>query len=644
MANDLRKILYASGVEGRKDEEAIAKNQDDDERMLNRILRDMSWAATNYKDRDLEFDRCEHWYFRDHYDSQTLVTGDISANTPKDYSSNIEDEYLVTLNIPFSSVQRAHTMMTGENPIIEVLKSGDRGERVSKLLHGVMQINTHRWGTNPMHAAIFDQLLYGWGCISTTWNRNDWADEDTQFQGDRPLYEFPISVRAIPPKEIYPIPGGSLERWKAVIHRSYMKVFEVEDEWGVELHMNDEDNYEADENFDYTEPLDPSQEVEVLDYWCWQGTQIVHAVVAHNQFVMVPAVMKFYDSLPFTIFFCGTTTSDNPKNYGLSINYALIDTVSNMEWLTNRMMRVADLYADPTLVITRMNDDMIQTDPASKVIDLVEGESARYLSHQGSLPELDNLLGFFRSMADEEGFGTIAGASGIDTIAQQQNAMIKIFKPVENAQSAWEDINRKIIGLLQRFSWDTSIEVAGRLDGEESQQAFNFTMKGSDTKGCRDTKVRLRARFPLEELRNITAAATAKNAELIPVDVIRKRLLGAQDVAEWDRKILEERIKNSPEALGPIIQSRLRLIEQQSTVQSLVQQELQKAQQPNQVTERQSVGTQGAPENPAPTPLSPSAPSPESLIQQTINSSGVGIPDNGAPTSQPTPQPGGLNG
>jgi len=628
----MRKILYAKGLVTGKGEEEIAANEERDERFLNRVRSDLSWGLGYYRARNEEFERQERWYFRDHYDMPVPTSADENNNYPKDVNSNIEDEHLATINIPFSSVQKAHTLMTGETPIIEVLKDTNMGARVAKMLHGVMQINTRRWGSNPVHDAVFNQLLYGWGCVRTTWSRNEWEDADSGFKGDRPLYQFPVNVRSLHPREIYPIPGGVHEKWKAVIHYSTMKVYEVEDEWNVTLHMCDEDNTEGDENFDYTVPLDPEKEVEVIDYWCWEGSRIIHAVIAHNQFVMRPAEMKFYDSLPYTIFFCASTTSANPSNFGLGINYALVDSVSEIEWLVNRMLRIADLYADPTLVITRINDEPVQVDPFTKQIDLIEGEQAHYLTHNGSLPELDKLLGFFKSQVEDEGFSNIAGESGIDTIAQQQAAMLKIFKPVENAQAAWEDINRKVIGLIQRYSWDNSIEVAGKLSTDEEEEAFNFSLKGSDTKGCRETKVIIRARFPMEELRNMSAAVGFKNSELMPDDVIRRRFLGANDPKSWDRKIMSQRIKNSPEAVGALIQQQLMLLQQQSTVQAMVQEELAKAQ--NEVEMRGQPGTEGSAQVPPmnePSPVDPAA-----MQAMTEADAALGIADNPAPMGNPS--------
>tara|TARA_R110002020_G_scaffold65777_2_gene173442 strand:- start:14757 stop:16718 length:1962 start_codon:yes stop_codon:yes gene_type:complete len=636
----MREILYARGIEVGEGEAEIEASQERDERFLDRVMSDLKFGQSFYFERNQEFARQEKWYYRDHYDRSVPKSADVPISEQIDNTTNIENEHLVTLNIPFSSVQRAHTMMTGEDPIIEVLSGSSRADKVVKMLHSVYQLNSRRWGSNPVHDSIFNQLLYGWGVLRTTWSRNDYDDEDTDFQGDRPMYHFPIEIKSLDPYEVYPIAGGTHEQWKAVVHRTFMKVYEVEEQWGVTLNHNDEDR--VDEDLDYTEPLRPEKEVEVVDYWAWEGDQIIHTVVAHQQFVMRPSVMKFYDCLPFTIFHCAKTTSKVGGNMGLSVNYALVDSVSEMEWLLNRHMRIADLYADPTMVIRRVNDEPVDIEPGSGTIEILEGEDVYYLQFRGTLPDLDQLTQFFRVQVDEEGFSLPqAGQSGIDTIAQQQASLIKIFKPVENAQMALEDVNAKIVGLSQRYSWDDTIEVMGRMDSEDNVESFAFNIKGKDTKGMRNTKVNLRARFPLEELRNVAAAATLKNAELMPPKVVMKRLLHAQDPEAWRDEIMSTRAEDNPMVMQQLIDTQLQTIAQRSSIQKMVEEELNAlAQQgmapqqmegmpPEDMAMRGQPSQQGSPEAPAPMQPPPEQAQMEGLLAQM--GADQGMADNATP-------------
>ena len=637
----MRDILYAKGVEVGDGEAEIEANQERDNKFLDRMMADLKFGKVFYKERDQEFARQERWYYRDHYDRAGVKSADTPLTEQVDTSSNIENEHLVTLNIPFSSVQRAHTMMTGEDPIIEVLSNSSRADKVVKMLHSVYQLNTRRWGSNPIHDAIFNQLLYGWGVLRTTWSRNTYADDDTQFQGDRPMYHFPIEIKNLDPREVYPIAGGTHEQWKAVVHRTWMKAYEVEEQWGVQLNYNDTDR--EDEDLDWTTPLHPEKEVEVVDYWAWEGDSIIHAVSAHNQFVMRPSVMMFYDCLPFTIFHCAKTTSKQGGNMGLSVNYALVDSVAEMEWLLNRHMRIADLYADPTMVIRRVNDEPVDIEPGSGTIEILEGEDVYYLQFRGTLPDLDQLTNFFRIQIDEEGFTLPqAGSSGIDTIAQQQASLIKVYKPVENAQMALEDINAKVVGLSQRYSWDDNIEVMGRMDSEDNVESFAFNVKGKDTKGMRNTKVHLRARFPLEELRNVAAAATLKNSELMPTKVVMRRLLNAQDPDSWRDEILSTRAEDDPMVMQQLIGTQLQTIAQRSAIQQMVQEELANAAAPSQLTPDQIGGRgqmsqQGTPQSPAPMQPPPDQMQMEGLLAQL--GADQGMADNATPLPVPEENP-----
>ncbi len=643
----MREILYAKGVEVGEGEAEIEANEERDDKFLDRMMSDLKFGLSFYFERDQEFQRQERWYYRDHYDRSVPKTADVPISEQIDNTTNIENEHLVTLNIPFSSVQRAHTMMTGEEPVIEVLSGSSRADKVVRLLHSVYQLNTRKWGANPVHDAIFNQLLYGWGILRTTWSRNTYEDDDDDFQGDKPMYHFPIEIKNIDPSEVFPIAGGTHEQWKAIVHRTWMKVYEVEEQWDVQLNYNDADR--EDEDLDWTTPLHPEKEVEVVDYWAWEGDQIIHAVTAHSQFVMRPSVMKFYDCLPFTIFHCAKTTSKVGGNMGLSVNYALVDSVAEMEWLLNRHMRIADLYADPTMVIRRVNDEPVDIEPGSGTIEILEGEDVYYLQFRGTLPDLDQLTQFFRVQIDEEGFSLPqAGSSGIDTIAQQQASLIKVFKPVENVQMALEDVNAKIVGLTQRYSWETPIEVMGRMDSEDNVESFAFNIKGKDTKGMRNTKVHLRARFPLEELRNVAAAATLKNSELMPAKVVMKRLLHAQDPETWRDEILSTRAEDNPMVMQQLIDTQLQTIAQRSTVQQMVQEELSAlAEQgeeppaapmtPEDLAMRGQMSQQGTPEAPAPMGPPPDQMQMEGLLAQI--GADQGMADNATPLPVPEENP-----
>lgn len=600
----MRDVIYAEGAEPTEGEEALGSAFDED--MLNKVMADDGFARSFYAERNRYFDRMSKWFFGQHY----LDSVDNEDESPDFYNGdggNVESEHTVTLQMPFTTVVRAHTMMTNEFPAFEVMNKGDNPDRenkVEKFLYGVHHINKERWGRYPMSEAIFNQLLYGWGVVRVTWQRREW-EEDKSFKGDAPLYNFPIEVVSLNPDEVYPIPGGHNERWKAVIHRTSRRVWEVNDEFGVHLMMSDEQA--TDERRaalvsgeligDLYEPLSDDEVVDVIDYWCWSGNKIYHCVVANNQFVVPPSWAKFYDQLPFVIFFCiDTTDKINGHRFGLSAIHGLVDSVAETEWLVNRHMAILDKYADPVTIVTRVNDEPLRGRfLPGEVVELVEGEAARYLQFDGVVPDVKVLEDFFLAMAQEDAF-TIPrdGASGLDTVALQQAGMVKIFKPVENAEQAYEQVNSRVIGLLQHFSWNKKLSVYGRVQGDEDVAAFSVNVSGKDTKGLRQTQVRIRAKFPLEELRNVAAAATLYNSRLMQRPLVQKRFLNIQDTDASERALTQEDVKMHPALRDALIQFRVQSMVQQSTVDQVMAQEAER------LAQRGEPSTQGTPQSGAP--------------------------------------------
>jgi len=629
-----RKTIYAYGLEEKKNESLLFSNEEDEEEFLDRVMNDTAWAKGFYSGRNLEFDRMEKWFFGEHYETPIdAETDDIAGYA----GSNRETEHLVTLQLPFTSIVRAHTVITNEFPAFEVLGStSKRANSVEKFLYGVHFVNKERWGSFPMNDAIFNQLLYGWGVVRVTWSRNEYKDPMPGFDGDAPHYQFPIQVESINPREVFPVPGGTQERWRAIIHETRMSVVECNELYGVELQLSDAQREEQIANTRdgltvNLEPLHPNQEVAVQDYWCWEGGRIIHATVANDQFVIRPSVMKEYDQLPFVIFFCmQTTVKHKGEWFGLSANHALINSVREMEWLATRWERITELYAEPVTVIINANDDPVRaTYEPGEQINLVEGESAYYLEFRGTLPDVPNLIRFFQGMAEEDAF-TIPreGTSGLDTLALQQAGMIKIFKPVENAEQAYEAVNSRIIGLLQRCSPEKKVNVYGRITGDEDSEQFSVNLSGKDTKGMRQTLVRIRAKFPMEELRNVAAAATLKNSRLMQTPLIQKRFLNIQDTAKSKAELLQEDLEADPTLRMALVADKVRNIaEARSNVMAMVAEEAARLggvpAQGTMPQDRAAMSQMGGPENNP--PLGPQ----ESMEQMEMRAQAEpGIVDN----------------
>jgi len=520
-----------------------------------RIMSDKDWAISFYSERNREFDNLKNWYYKLHYESDMInsLNSSISDSALGDMPSSSENEHLSIINLPTDIVDTALTVIMNEMPHIEVLSNResksalDKQNRTERVLVGTYYINTQVQGVDPIVDAAMNMILYGWGALRALWDidREAELDEADGFVAD---WMFPIVVQSISPYLVLPVPGGRYERWRAVIYSCHRAKAEIEEEWGVTINpKRNEDNKVIAEYFDDTE-------IEYIDYWCWKGTEIWHAVMADGEFIKEPAHMEEYDSLPYEIFFCREgPDKTRGENMGLSFLYTVLEPVKEMELLANRELRAIELYADPPLVTVKNPDSPsipVETGPGAR-IELDQGESALYLQWQGNPPEVRAAKEFWSRLAQQFSFpdifsGLVGGTSGLDTIALQQSGMAKVFTPRRNLERALENLNTKIIRLFQKRRPTKSLKVRGTRVEADEEHTFAFDIKGADTKGCEYTKVTIRARFPQEELRNAAIAQGLVASDMYSLRDAMSKFLYVQDPERMMRRRQEEKAEQDP--------------------------------------------------------------------------------------------------
>jgi hypothetical protein len=532
---------------------------------LSKIMKDRNWALQFYSVRNEDFARMEDFYFKQHYSANA----EVEPGGTMDESTD-ESEHLTVLPIATNMVNTVHGLFTDEDPYIQCVsatgrKSAEAASKTEALCYGTYWINRQVNGSDPWGDCENDALIYGWGCMYSYWDPLRAKLSKTKSQG-RPkdvldFYAYPIVVRRIHPRDIYPLPWGVRERWRGVLWIVNRTVREVEDEWGVKIDgdvLYDENgNLLFDENGDICrEQLDEDTFIEYIDYWSWvrEGDDwcLYNAVVAHNQYVKLPTKMPEYEMLPYEIWFCRQTPSDSGSRMGLSFLYPIIESVQEMEYLANRQTRMIDMYADPMLKIIDMagnNDEDIEKGPGA-VVYLNAGGDADYITWNGSPPDVSQLMRMWREMA-QDAFppvmtGLSGGTSGIDTIALQQGGKLQTNKPRRNFELAMQRVNTKIIRLLQKFSWDDSIYVMGQRPKGDDIQPFAVTIKGRETRGFEYTTVTVRGRFPQEELRNVVVATQAVGAGIISSRTASGKYMYVQDPDKEFLLTMQEQMIKDP--------------------------------------------------------------------------------------------------
>ena len=539
---------------------------------LSQLEADKTWALSFYAGRNQEFERMERWYFKEHYAADAEIP--VDGNVMEEAIDEVEAEHLTILPIPTNMINTVHGIFFDEDPYIQCLsttgrKSAEAATKTERFCHGTYWINRQVSGEDPWDASGNDFLIDGWGCIYTYWDteRAKLARKKAdagKAKDSLDFYTYPLVVRRIHPRDIYPLPWGVRERWRGIMWMVNRTVREIEEEWNCTLEPRvrlDTDGAPlTDSEFNpIYEELTNETFVEYVDYWVWRREDdgdwmLYHAVVANGQCIKLPTKMPEYEMLPYEIFFCRQTPSDSGSRMGLSFLYPVIEPVQEMEYLANRQSRMVEQYADPILLIVDPSgssaDEDIEKGPGT-TITVNPGGDAHYVTWNGSPPDFSQLMRMWREIA-QDAFppvmtGLAGGTSGLDTIALQQGGKLQTNKPRRNLELAMQRVNTKIIRLLQRFSWDDAVSVMGqRSEGDESTP-FSINVRGRDTRGFENTVVQIRGRFPQEELRNVVVASQATGAGLMSRRRAAGKYLYVQDPEAEFKSWFEEQIIVNPQ-------------------------------------------------------------------------------------------------
>ena len=562
---------YAEDSEYSDLDDSEEYDEDPNDEFVRLALADLAWAKTHYSGRNEEFARMEDWYHKKHYLSNAdypAADTDIIMDEATDETSS---EHLAIVNILTNTINQVHGVLFDEDPVIEAMssssrKSATRAQDVERFLYGVRWNNRQAFGEDAWAAAGLNALVKGWGCVKTCWDI-DRAEYARRNKDALDPYAFPVLEQSIDPADVYPLPNGVRERWRGMIWCVKRTVREVEEEWACKLDgemMHDPDTglpmYDAHTGDPCYEEMAPDSLIDYVDYWVWKrddgkgGTDwtLWNCVLAGEQSVKLPTPMYEYKMLPYEVFFCRASTSRAAHLLGLSFMFPLIEPVQEMEYIISRMLRMADQYADPILLVKDAtgNPADIEKEPGT-VITVGEGGDAHYVTWQGSPPDFNRILQLERDLA-QDAFppvmaGIMGGSSGLDPAALQQGGKMQTNRPRRNIEQAMQRCNTKAISLLQAFSMNEDIVVFGECTEGDEQVTYTLKIKGKDTKGYENTAVHIRGRFPGEELRNVALAAQAAGTGLMSSRNASKRFMYVQNPEKEYRMWLQEQTIKDPQ-------------------------------------------------------------------------------------------------
>jgi len=573
-------------------------------------------TEAKYAARDQNFAVYERWYFKEHGDPVFSLDG-------------IRDEPITPNNLPTHMINMAVSMLMQETPSAEVLVDETKerqkklAELAEKVFMGTWYLNGEDQEKELLGLYFHNLLLYGWGVTYTVWDPtrvppslepqllkdvleylNDpsspdaslVADEETEEERER---DFPIVIEVPHPKEIYAVDGGSRGRWSAQFRRTRATLANVEDQFGIELPRTVTDQTAA-EAF-----IEDQTEVTVYDVWKYIGRQIWHCIFidglpryVRNEnntwtkdeaasdcyFIKPPCHMPEYARLPYDIRFCFPTSSSDPARYGLSLLYTVIDTVAAAERLQSRHELIIDNYADPAMKAKYNSQESGSAVPPTitkqpgEVIHLDEGQGqdVDILQWRGSPPDIFQMWERMYELSKFFGFDpNVEGTTGLDSFVKRSGIIAKLTLPIKAAESGLAATHARIIRLWTKLVGSGSLTVRGRLTVDSRTQAYALSVKGTQLQGMDQIAITLHARFPFEELQNVTAAKQASDGDnpIISLERARTQYMRIQDADAEAEKIKQEKVNNPMLYVGEMI--KLGFQQLQAQQQQLMMQALQ---------------------------------------------------------------------
>lgn len=565
-----------------------------------RIARESAKMESFYAVRNSHFEEFRRFYFKDHHKIRVdNTTRDQSGSDEFNDAARESDRDIASaVNLATHMINMAISMSVQESPGIETLvdpgsaSQRKRGNVAEQLFAGVMFANSQQQGRNLYHDWYYNSYVYGWGVTFTGWDdsrmtekmksqvrqnlerelRDGGSPDATRFfrkVEDDDEFAMPVVLDVPFPGDIYPVPGGHRERWKAVMRKWTMTVADAEDFFVCELPRST--NEICAERVSEDEAV-----IDVWDYWVWVGNAVWHCLFTPNmptygevnddgerpllgqdrcEYLWEPSEMVEYSRLPYEIRFCYPTTDTLGEHFGLSLLYLIMEPIREAEELIDRINLAIDQYADPTKLRyfdTNLNADAIASGTegrAGETVDLDKGLGQDYklLEWHGSVPDVKTMLEMWLKLAREMGFDPmIEGTTGLDSIIKKSGILAKLTVPIRESEQAWAATYARVVTLLVRMLGPAKLKVQGQLTVNDQATSFVMEVSGTQLKGMNNARFTVVPRFPYEELQNGAAAITVVNGKIMSRQRAMSKFMRIEDPDTELKVIAQEDIKLNP--------------------------------------------------------------------------------------------------
>ena len=509
--------------------------------------------------------------------------------------------YQHTDTVPTDYVNQLMAMMTVPDPVRTFYTDNqdsetakDRCDAAEKYVHGVWRANQTRSRIRIRRAMLFDQIVRAGAYVYVWWDDRRYKFFKKEKGLPRDAY-FPIVIEVLPPRCCLPNPENGMWGWADdFVRAEKLSPQRVARIWGRDRVLDCIDD--ADE-------IDEESETANYEYYdIWQFVQegdkapvLWNGIVYNEKWLIEPRAMPKYRDIP-VIYIAGVDTpAEEVQLRSQSVLAPLIPNYRTLERIINRIMTVATLQADPT-ILARMEEPAVIKKGAGAVIPLRPGEMISYLTGIGASPQLLQVFQLVqndlqRSSLPRVSFGDApSGWSGYMANQAIAGGSLKNQPIADNHRAGLSAIDQTILNLSSAFFGDQSVTVYGNLRARQYTESVNPS-KFEELR----IQTALDPKTPSDEQAKFSLALMARTPgptgiPLLSDNHIRREMLGIEDAQAAGRDILRQQIKSLPTVVKYEVAEILRTSDWPKHVASAVVAEL----------EQQMGGPGGAPPGAAP--------------------------------------------
>ena len=467
-----------------------------------------------------------------------------------------EGDYQVTLPMESLVIDTALAMIRSADPMLTVFPADEESERqaadADRVERWHMGVDRHARissGADPEAEANFNQLLYGLGWIREVAKfPKEWA---TDYDPAALRYDFPLVKQSVHPWSIMHrwgrYPGGI----GTLTYEADYTVEEIEIEWDKTLRLRQDEKG----RFMARNPFETRR---VVELWEWRTEHrkpvLYHSVFtpSPDEWVKPPTAMPEYRRIPYYRLACFQTGEDLPHERFLSFLYKLQEIPHLTEIVVSREMRMAEMYIDPIVLAKSASGRKIPIEKTpGAVIDMGPEDDVRYLSYQGTPPDLPRVRDLLLNMGYLAGFSPAIltqghGDSSLARSMDVEQSLFKIASPVRHYKEALEEMYWHRACLAKSFSRTVRVPVNGET---AVGKAYTVALTGDALARHADVSVKIRPGLYSRLLADINVATQAVNGGLWSLDDAMD-FLGVRDKASAKRAIKRDKVEMHPDVIS----------------------------------------------------------------------------------------------